>query len=70
MNSAKRTRSNDQSEWHDLEQGDHDPLLDYDDRDSSSSESNDENLLDENSIESAFRSLDASSSERDYVNVR
>ncbi|CAF5189373.1 unnamed protein product, partial [Rotaria sp. Silwood1] len=49
---------------------DNDCLMYYDDRDSSESESDDDIVLDEKSVELALRSLSSSSSpERDHVNV-
>lgn len=69
INKIKKTTSNNESTWHDLEQSDQDPLLDYDDRDSNTSESNDENLLDDKSVKLALRNLEESSSERDHINV-
>jgi hypothetical protein len=45
-----------------------DPLLDYDDRDSSESESDGDIILDTKAVEIALRSL-STLSERDYINV-
>jgi hypothetical protein len=59
---------NDQSTWSDCMTTDDDPLMDYDDRDSSASESEDDVVLDTRTIELALRSL-SSSSERDHVNI-
>ena len=47
---------------------DDDPLMNYDDRDSSESESDDDIVLDGKTVELALRSL-SSSPERDHINV-
>lgn len=47
---------------------DDDPLMDYDERDSSDSEVDDDVILDTKSVELALRSL-SSSPERDHVNI-
>ena len=47
---------------------DDDPLMNYDDRDSSESDSDDDVILDTKTVELALRSL-SSSPERDHVNV-
>lgn len=47
---------------------DEDPLMDYDDRDSSESDADDDGTLDQKAVELALRSL-SSSPERDHVNV-
>jgi hypothetical protein len=64
----KKKKGNDQSTWNDCMATDDDPLMDYDDRDSSASESEDDVLLDARTIDLALRSL-SSSPERDHVNV-
>jgi hypothetical protein len=50
---------------------DDDPLMDYDDRDSSESENDDDIVLDAKCVELALRGLSSSSSspERDHVNI-
>ncbi|CAF0930039.1 unnamed protein product [Adineta ricciae] len=70
----KKNSNNDQritpSTWNDFTTRDDDGLMDYDDRDSSESECDDEVVLDEKSIELALRSLSSSSSpESDHINV-
>ena len=67
---SKKTSSDEQSKWTDFLSNDEDPLMDYDDRDSSESEAEEDIILDEKAIELALRSLSSSSaSERDHVNV-
>ena len=48
---------------------DDDPLLDFDDRDSSDSESEDDIVLDAKTVDMALRNLSSSSPERDYINI-
>lgn len=69
-NSFNKTQNNTNSIWNDSAGNDDDPLMDYDDRDSSESESDDDVVLNEKSVELALRSLSSSSSpERDHVNI-
>lgn len=63
--SAKKSRRDDQISF---DINDEDPLMDYDDRDSSESEDDDDVVLDEKAVELALRNL-SSSPERDHVNV-
>jgi len=68
--SFNKTQNNTHSTWNDFAGNDDDPLMDYDDRDSSESESDDDVILDEKSVELALRSLSSSSStERNLVNI-
>ncbi|CAF5060863.1 unnamed protein product, partial [Rotaria sp. Silwood1] len=61
-------QNNDQFNWNNSNDDDDDCLTYYDDRDSSGSETDDNIVLDEKSVELALRSL-SSSPERDHVNV-
>jgi hypothetical protein len=48
---------------------DDDPLLDYDDRDSSESETDDDVVLDPKYVELALRTLSSASPERNFINI-
>ena len=63
-----KNKNDDQSIWNDMISNDNDSLMYYDDRDSSESESEDDTVLDEKSVELALRSVSASP-EGDHVNV-
>lgn len=65
---SKKNQAEDQSTWTDNILDGDDSLMDHDDRDSTDSDSDDDVILDEKSVELALRSL-SSSPERDHVNV-
>jgi hypothetical protein len=66
--SSKNNQGDDQSTRDIFITNDDDPLMDYDDRDSSESEADDDAILDAKAVELALRSL-PSLPERDHVNV-
>jgi hypothetical protein len=66
--SSKKNQGDNHSTWDNFISNDDEPLMDYDNRDSSESESDDDVVLDANSVELALRSL-SSSPVRDHVNV-
>ena len=63
-----KNKNDDQSMWNDMISNDNDSLMYYDDGDSNESESEDDTVLDEKSVELALRSVSASQ-ECDHVNV-
>ena len=54
-----KSKNDDQSVWSDVIPNDNDSIMCYNDRDSSESESKDDTVLDEKSVELALRSLSA-----------
>jgi hypothetical protein len=66
--SSKKNQDDDQSTRNLFISNDDDLLMDYDDRDSSESETDDDITLDAKAVELALRNL-SSSPERDHVNV-
>ena len=66
---SSKTQNDTHSTWNDFADNDDDPLMGYDDRDSSESESDDDVILDEMAIELALRILSSSSPERDHMNI-
>jgi hypothetical protein len=66
--SSKKNQGDNHPTWDNFLTNDDDPLMNYDDRDSSESESDEDVILDAKSVELALRNL-SSSPERDYVNV-
>jgi hypothetical protein len=66
--SSKNNQGYDQSTRNIFITNDDDPLMDYDDRDSSESEADDDTILDAKAVELTLRSL-SSSPERDHMNI-